>query len=341
MSRAQQSDVFNTEQANSATNETAAQTADKATQADIGNQQSQLAKFAAANPYVQGGQAQTVANQQLAGTADATAAAAAEKNQQQAQRTGQNSTAGVAAGEAEQQAAQRTLGTQEAGATQSRLAAGAGYGQDVLSAGNQITAAQQNLATQESNTAQGQASTEEQAAQTPSFMDELGQGLITGGAQAGSAAITAFCPARGTLYLLPSGASIPVEELEVGRTLEGIDGDPQTIEEIQTAVQPVLKVVTEDGYTLRCSRVHAFALPIGGFTVAAKCLGKAILTASGVSKVIIVEPDGVAQVFNVITDGSHTYRAAGLWSLGVGEAERQVSMEKWEQIGERLMQVGG
>lgn len=336
MSRAQQTDVFNTQQANSATNESAAQTADKATQADIGNQESQLAKFAANNPYVQGGQAETVANQQLAGTADATAQAASEKNQQQAQRTGQNQAAGVAAGEAEQQAAQRTLGTQEAGATQSRLAAGSQYGQDVLGAGNQITAAQQNLATQESNAAQGQASTEEQAAQTPSFMDELGQGLITGGAQA----ITAFCPARGTLYLLPSGASVPVEELEVGQTLEGIDGDPQIIEEIQTAVQPVLKIVTEDGYTLRCSRVHAFALPVGGFTVAAKCLGKSILTASSVSKVVIVEPDGVAQVFNVITDGSHTYRAGGLWSLGVGEAERHVSMDKWEQIGERLMGVG-
>ena len=341
MSRAQQGQVFDTEQSNSATNETAAQTADQATQADIGNQQSQLAKFVAANPYVQGGQAQTVANQQLSNTADATAQAAAEKNQQQAQRTGQNATAGVAAGEAEQQAAQRTLGGAEAGATQSRLAAGSQYGQDVLGAGNQITAAQQNLASQESNAAQGQASTEEQAAQTPSFLDELGQGLITGGAQLGSAAIGANCPARGTLYLLPNGSSVPVEELEIGQDLEGIDGDPQIIEDIQTAVQPVLKIVTEDGYTLRCSRVHAFALPVGGFTVAAKCLGKTVVTANGVSKIIIVEPDDVAQVFNVITDGSHTYRAGGFWSLGVGEAERQVSMDKWDQIGERLMQAGG
>jgi hypothetical protein len=136
---------------------------------------------------VQGGQAQTVVNQQLAGTADATAQSASEKNQQQAQRTGQNQAAGVAAGEAEQQAAQRTLGTQEAGATQSRLAAGSQYGQDVLGATNQITAAQQNLASQESNAAQGQASTEEQAAQTPSFMDELGQGLISGGVAVGAA----------------------------------------------------------------------------------------------------------------------------------------------------------
>jgi hypothetical protein len=337
MSRAQQGEVFSTEQANSATNESAAQTADQATQADIGNQQSQLAKFAAANPYVQGGQAQTVANQQLSGTADATAAAANAKNQQQAQRTGQNASSGVAAGEAEAQAAQRELGSQEAGATQSRLAAGSTYGQDVLSGQNQITAAQQNLASQESNAAQGQASTEESAAQTPSFMDELGQGLISGG----SAAITAFCPARGTCYLLPSGEQKKVEHLEIGDLLAGIDGEDQLVEEIQSARNPVLRTETENGFAIRTSPVHAFALPVGGFTIAARCIGKTILTAGGPSRVVSVEADGVDEVFNVITDGSHTYRANGLWSLGVGDAERQVSMEKWEEIGQQMMQAGG
>jgi hypothetical protein len=341
MSRAQQGAIESTEAANTAASTTAATTSQQAEQQDINTGQSQLAKFAANNPYVQGGQMQTATNQQLSNTADATAQAAAAKNQQQAQRTGQNAAAGVAAGEAEQQAAQRQLGGEEAKATESRLAAGTQYGGDVLKAQQGLTSEQAALSNNLTGEAQGQASTEEQAAQTPSFMDELGQGLITGAGQAGSAAITAFCPARGTLYLLPSGTSIPVEELEVGHTLEGIDGDPQIIEEIQTAVQPVLRIVTEDGDTLRCSRVHAFALPIGGFTVAAKCLGKAILTERGVSRVVIVEPDGIAQVFNVITDGSHTYRAGGLWSLGVGEAERAVSMDKWEEIGERMMQSVG
>ena len=73
MSRAQETQAFNTSSADQATNEAASQASDAATQAEIGAQQSQLAKFAAANPYVQGGQAQTVANQQLSGTADATA----------------------------------------------------------------------------------------------------------------------------------------------------------------------------------------------------------------------------------------------------------------------------
>ena len=341
MSRAQQGAVLDQATDTSKTNQAEAQTSEAATQADIGTQQSQLAKFAADNPYVQGGQMDAVTNRQLAGTADATSAAAVAKNQTQAQRTGQNASAGVAAGEAEQQAAQRTLGTQEAGATESKLAAGAKYGQDVLSAGSGITAQQEQLAALQSEASQTALSTEEQAAQTPSFMDELGQGLITGAGQMGSAAITAFCPARGTLYLLPNGSSIPVEELEVGQLLEGIDGDDQIIEEILTAIQPVLLIRTEDGPRIRCSRVHAFALPIGGFTVAAKCMGRMVVTAAGVSKIISVEPDGLAQVFNVITDGSHTYRADGLWSLGVGEAERQVSMDKWNEIGDRLVEVGG
>ena len=341
MSRAQQGAIESTEAANTAASTAAATTSEAEQQSDINTNQSQLAKFAANNPYVQGGQAATVANQQLSNTADATAAAAAAKNQQQAQRTGQNASAGVAAGEAEQQAAQRELGSQEAGATMSRLAQGSQYGEDVVKAGQGITAEQAQLTGQEVGEAQGQAGTEEQAAQTPSFLDELGQGLISGVGQAGSAAITAFCPARGTCYLLPSGEQKKVEHLEIGDLLAGIDGEDQLIEEIQSARNPVLRTETENGFVVRTSPVHAFALPVGGFTVAGRCVGKTILTADGPSRVASVEPDGVDEVFNIITDGSHTYCADGVWSLGVGEAERQVSMEKWEEIGQRMMQAGG
>jgi hypothetical protein len=43
-------------------------------------------------------------------------------------------------------------------------------------------------------------------------------------------------------------------------------------------------------------------------------------------------------VFNIITNGSHTYRADGLWSLGVGDAERHVGMNEWAMIGNELLQ---
>ncbi len=168
MGRAQETGLANTEGADSATSTAAATASQEAEQADIGTQQSQLAKFAAANPYVQGGQAQTVGNQQLSNTADATAAAAKAQNQQQAERTGQNATAGVAAGEAEAQAAQRALGASESAATVSRLASGAQYGQDVLSNQNTITSQQAALSSQEAAEAQGQAGTAEQAGQAAS-----------------------------------------------------------------------------------------------------------------------------------------------------------------------------
>lgn len=341
MSRAQQGQIESTESADSAASTTAATTSQAEEQADINQNQSQLAKFAADNPYVQGGTMQTAENQELSNTADATAAAAAAKNQQQAQRTGQNAAAPVAAGEAEQQAAQRSLSGEEAGATTSRLASGAQYGAEVLGAGNSIAAQQAQLSSNLTGEAQGQEGTAEQAAQTPSFLDELGQGLITGAGQAGSAAITAFCPARGTFYLMADGAEKPVEQLKVGERLAGIDGESQVIEEIQSAESAILRVETESGFVLLCSRVHAFALPLGGFTVAASCMGKTIVTRDGRRRIVKVEPFGVDEVFNVITDGSHTYRADGLWSLGVGEAERQISMATWDQIGDSLVKAGG
>ena len=187
MSRAQQGQVFDTEQANSKAATESATTSQAAEQADINQNQSQLAKFAANNPYVEGGQAQTLENRQIANTADATASAANAKNQMQAERTGQNAAAGVAAGEAEAQAAQREQGSQEASATASRLASGAQYGQDILQAGQGITAQQAALSSNLTGEAQGQAGVEEDAAKTPSFMDELGQGLISGASAGGGA----------------------------------------------------------------------------------------------------------------------------------------------------------
>ena len=161
----------------------------------------------------------------------------------------------------------------------------------------------------------------------------LGQGA------SGATALIGACPAQGSLYLTPDGER-KVEDLVVGGLLTGIDGESQTIEEIQSGWAPVLRVTTEDGHTVRNSRVHAYALPYGGFVVATKSLNKAIKTGDGDSKVISVQPDGIDIIFNVITDGSHTYRADGVWALGVGEAERYTSMEEWATIVSNMELVG-
>jgi hypothetical protein len=146
----------------------------------------------------------------------------------------------------------------------------------------------------------------------------------------------AICPAKGSLYLVPGDKEVPVETLKVGDEIMGIDGEAQVIEEIQTAQVPILRVTTDNGFTARNSRVHAFALPAGGFVVAIHALGKTLLTTTGKGKVISVEDAGVETVFNIITNGSHTYRADGIWALGVGEAERCVSMSTWNRIGDKL-----
>jgi hypothetical protein len=163
--------------------------------------------------------------------------------------------------------------------------------------------------------------------------------ILDSGLSAGGAVGAAFCPAKGSLYLLPGGREVPVETLKVGDLIVGIDDDPQTIEEIQVGVTPILRIETEDGFVARNSRTHAYALPVGGFVVAIHALGKTILTAKGRSKVVSVTPDGEELAYNVITDGSHTYRADGIWALGVGEAERMVDMNTWNRVGDHLAAV--
>lgn len=169
--------------------------------------------------------------------------------------------------------------------------------------------------------------------------DQQGQeynSMISAGIGAAGVVGGAFCPAKGSLYLTEGGLERPVEALKVGDQLEGIDGEMQQIEEIQVGVFPVLRVTFDNGMVARNSKTHAFALPFGGFTVAIHSLDKAVKTRSGPARVVSVEPDGEDTVFNIITNGSHTYRADGIWALGVGEAERQVTMDQWAKIGEQL-----
>lgn len=332
MSRAQQGQVLNTAQGENQTYNQNAQTSFDTTQGDIDSYGKAVGAFSAANPYGQGGAVQTAQNQEASDTAAGQAQAAGQAVQSAAVRTGQNAGGAIAATENMEEQNARNLAGQEASDTVGRAAADTSYQSAVLGDTAQVANMQDTLSQQQAGAAQGALGTEEQAAQTPSFLDELGQGLITGGAQVGAA----FCPAKGSLYLMADTTEIPVEQLKVGDRLAGIDGEDQIVEEIQFAESPILKVTLDDGTVVRNSRVHAFALPFGGFTVAVHSMGKTIRTKAGRAKVIRIENDGVDTVFNVITDGSHTYRADGVWALGVGEAERHVGMDTWNHIGDSL-----
>ena len=345
MSRGQEGQVVNAANAQNKTDFSNAQNSYNQTnnslnneQGDIQDYKSQLSQYAAANPYGQGGAYQTAVNQSTANTADAASQATAQKMAGAAARTGQNAGQAVAGGQAAEEANTRNLMQTQAQNNASRISNQAGYNKGVLSASEVPATLQEGVTKGYSGLTSGQDTaanealgTEEKAGEMPSEMETLQQDA--------SSALNAYlkgCPAEGSFYRMADGNQKRVETLKVGEWLKGIDGEDEQIEEIQSVISPILLIKIEDNYTSRVSRVHAYALPAGGFTVASHCLGKVVKTVGGPKKVYSVEWAGKARVFNVITGGSHTYCADGVWALGVGEAERQVTMKGWNAIGDNL-----
>lgn len=162
-----------------------AQTDEGNFETQLGNYGSNVAQVAGANPYGQGGQAQTVTNQQLSNTSGAGAKAAGQTLQAQALRTGQNSNADVAATEQMQEQNTRDLGASEAAATQSRIGSQAGYNQQTLANQQgllqdtaQPVSAETSLSGQQGNLNQSALGNQIKAGETPSFEDELGNAGI-------------------------------------------------------------------------------------------------------------------------------------------------------------------
>jgi hypothetical protein len=173
MSRGQEKQVVDTAQQQNKQAASNAQQAYTSAQGDIGDYQDQLAKFAAGNPYGQGGEYQTSQDQVLSNTADATGQAAGQAMQSQAVRTGQNAGGAIAASEAAQQAAQRTLGSQEAAANANRISSEAGYNQDTLKASEVPATLQTALEGQQLNAQDQSLDTQQKAASTPSTADTV------------------------------------------------------------------------------------------------------------------------------------------------------------------------
>jgi hypothetical protein len=152
-------------------------------------------------------------------------------------------------------------------------------------------------------------------------------------AGAGTGAGLAACPVEGSLFLMADQSERPVETLRVGDAIAGIDGDPQTIEEIQPAYVDALRIKTENGCEFKNSTTHAYILPRGGFTIAFKCLGRIIHTRLGPSRIVSVESIGRQRVFNIMTNGSHTYCADGAWALGEEMFDPLNGMNEWSAVG--------
>lgn len=181
MSRAQEGQVVQTAGDQNKQFNSNAQTSYTNAQGDISGYQDQLAKFAAANPYGEGGAYQTDENKVLANTADASAQSAGQAIQGAAVRTGQNAGGAIAATENMQQQNERNLSGQEAEAEAGRIGAGAGYGSQVLGASAVPAQLETTLAGQQAGAGNQALGVDQSASQTPSFLDELGNGVIQAG----------------------------------------------------------------------------------------------------------------------------------------------------------------
>lgn len=177
MSRGQESSVVNTASKQNAANFSNAQSAFGDTEDSIGNYQKQLNSFVSANPYTKGGEFDSTINTGLANASDAGSNSLKGALQSQAMRTGQNSAADAATASSGAQANTRALSSSLAGAQQQRIGSEAGYNQTALGASTEPISAQSGLYGSAGSQASGALNTQQSAAQTPSFWDEVGNGL--------------------------------------------------------------------------------------------------------------------------------------------------------------------
>jgi hypothetical protein len=179
MSRGQSTQAFNTAADENATDTDNAQSAFGTTKDAIGNYNNQLAGFVSGNPYTKGGDYDQTINTGLANVSDAGANSLAGALQAQARRTGQNSAADAATTAAGAEQNTRALASGLAAAQQKRIAGEAGYNQAALGASAVPIGANQALFNTSLNGEDATLGDETQAAKTPSFWDEVGNGVAS------------------------------------------------------------------------------------------------------------------------------------------------------------------
>jgi hypothetical protein len=180
MSRGQQSQVIDTAKANSGTDQTNATDALTAEKGDIGNYQAQLSKYAASNPFTEGGEFDTATDQKLSAVADAGSGAIQNQEQTIAKRTGENAGSGEAIASEAARENQRQLSADEAGATQTRIGAKAGYDKSVVDASLAPAQLEEGIYGTSLSGGNSALGIENDAAKTPGFWDTLGDSFANG-----------------------------------------------------------------------------------------------------------------------------------------------------------------
>lgn len=181
MTKSQSKQAFNSASKQQGTASDNAQSSYTSAVGDIGDYKASLADYAAKNPYVQGGQFQTATNQQLADTAAGGAKAGEQAITGAMVRSGLNPAGAIAAGKQVSQENSRNLMDAEAKANEARLQGLTGYNTTVLGASAKPEEMEADLMKSQLGSEQGALGAETDAAKTPSFWQELGQGAINGG----------------------------------------------------------------------------------------------------------------------------------------------------------------
>ena len=193
MSRGQENQVVSTATQQNTTAANNAQQSYTKAQTDAGAYEKQLADYAAANPYGQGGQYQQAENQVLSNTADAAGQSAGEAMQSQATRTGVNAGGAVAGTTSAEQANERALAGQEATANANRISSGATYGQSVLNASQVPEQMQAGLTAQQLGEQSSALNTQQNAASQPSTADVAFGDVLQAGQSAAAAYAKGGC----------------------------------------------------------------------------------------------------------------------------------------------------
>lgn len=158
---------------------------------------------------------------------------------------------------------------------------------------------------------------------------QVGAGMMTGGASTAAGA-AAKCPRHGSLILMIDGEELPVEKLKEGDIVKGADGSPCVVESATPYAEMVLRIVTDDDCAVDVSSSHAMITPEGDFVIAFESIGRTVVTKHGSGKIIGVTFIGRAMVYDILTDGLHTYRANGIWAWGVRDKKSDDYLERPE-----------
>jgi hypothetical protein len=184
---------------------------------------------------------------------------------------------------------------------------------------NNLASGQAATATGGSTTGAGNAgssprqSTGPQGSIIPSQFGSIAEAPSGLGAAVGAAAM---CPAEGSQIRMSDYTRKAVEDLKKGDLIQGVDGKPdELLADPEPSVQEVCEVLTTDAKT-RVSLTHALIRNAGGYAIAARSLGDAVVTDWGPRPIIEVRMTGERVVcFHLFLKRSHSFNSDGFWSL--------------------------